>query len=156
MNVKNQVMKHCRTLIYKIRKPIEAYQLELKARYMRLRERRILLQELVANREYTAILRNHEDYEEHLARMTQEWSDLKSPQLREYHTEGLDQLVIATKRSFEQVRLTEQSPYENAQLEQLILQQQKESTLNLNNHALKDMDMSIIARALKADPIRRD
>ena len=138
------------------RKSIEAYQLELKTRYIRLRERRILFQELVANREYTAILRDHENYEAHLARMIQEWSDLKSPHLREYNIEGLDQLVTVVKSSFKQVRLTEQSPYENAQLEQLIVQQQKASILNLNNHGLKDMDMIIIARVLKADPVRRD
>ena len=134
-------------------KSIEEYQLALKSRYLRLRERSILFQELVDSGEYLTILCYYEDYEEHLARLTQEWSDLKSPQLSEYNIEGLDQLPFAVKGSLQQVRVEEEAPYDNLQLEQVILQQPVDSMLNLNNQGLRDMDIIIIARTLKAHPV---
>jgi hypothetical protein len=49
----------------------------------------------------------------------------------------------------------EQLPYENPELEELILQQQNNLILNLSNQGLTDSDTIIIAKALTDNRVRK-
>jgi hypothetical protein len=137
------------------KKKIEEYQAECINKYKRLRERYVLFNQIVATGDHITVLREHESYEQYLARMTQEWSDLKHPTLIEFNIDGLDKLKTTMTQALENVRFVEQLPYENPHLEELISQQQADSTLNLNNQGLNDFDTIIIARVLRTDTVRK-
>jgi pyruvate formate-lyase activating enzyme-like uncharacterized protein len=135
------------------KKKIEDYQTEFMNKYKRARERFVLFKQIIATGDHITVLRNHETYEQYLERMNEEWSDLKHPILIEFNIEGLEQLKANVMQSLEKVYVVEQLPYENPQLDQLILQQQADSTLNLNNQGLNDFDTIIVARALRTNTV---
>ncbi len=135
------------------KKKIEDFQVEFMNKYKRVQERFVLFRQMVATGDHITVLRDHETYEQYLERMTAEWSDLKHPILIEFNIEGLEQLKTAVMQLLENVRVVEQLQYENPQLDQLILQQQANSTLNLNNQGLNDFDTIIVARALRTNTV---
>lgn len=133
------------------KKKIEDYQEQLMNKYQRVQERYILFKQIVAAGDHITVLRERQTYEDHLNRMMDEWSKIEPPKFIEFNIDGLDQMKTTMARSIEEIRFVEKVPYENSQLEELILQQQGDPTLNLNNQGLNDFDTIIIARTLRTN-----
>lgn len=153
--IRQKIDEHERMLSEKLadadlqnRKKIEEYQIQFLEKCKRVKERHLLFQQTLVNRDYVTILQNQQENQDYLQRMTNEWADLKHPQLIEVNIEGLDQFQAVVLQSIEKVRIVEQEPYLNQQIQQLISQQQDLSTLNLNNQHLNDLDTILIAQAL--------
>lgn len=137
------------------KKRIEDYQEQLMNKYKRVQERYILFKQVVAAGEHITVLRDHQTYENHLNIMMDEWSKIEPPKFIEFNIDGLEQMKTTMVRSIEEIRFVEQVPYENSQLEELILRQQGDPTLNLNNQGLNDFDTIIIARTLRTNVVNR-
>jgi uncharacterized ubiquitin-like protein YukD len=137
------------------KKKIEEYQVELMNKWKRFQEQSILFNQRVTTGDYITILTNNEDYDQYFTRANEEWFGLKPPILIEFNIEGLDHCLATIKQSLENIRVVQQQTYENPQLEELIVQQQNNSILNLNNQGLNDFDTIIIAKALRIDLVRR-
>lgn len=135
------------------RKKLEDYHIELMNKCKRFREKLLLFRQRVTSGDYVRILRDHDNYDQYFTRADEEWFGLKPPTLIEFNIEGLDQCQVALKQSLENVRIVEQTPYENPQLEQMIVPQQNNSILNLNNQGLNDSDTIVIAQELRTNMV---
>jgi hypothetical protein len=133
------------------KKNIEEYQVQLMVKWKRFQEQSLLFSQRVTTGDYVTILQHHENYEQYITTANEEWFGLKLPVLIEFAIEGLDQCQAIVKQSMENIRVVEQGQYENPQLEELIVQQKDNSTLNLNNQGLNDFDTIIIAKALRTN-----
>lgn len=138
------------------KKKIEDHQEKLMEKYRQVRERYILFQQMVAAGEHVSVLRLRESYEEYLARKMEEWSQIKPPILIEFNIDGLEQMKTTLTHSLDEIRLIEQVPYENSLLDELILKEKGNPTLNLNNQGINDLDTMIIARALRTNTVSDD
>jgi hypothetical protein len=125
------------------------------SKWKRFRENLVLFKQRVTTRDYIPILRDRENYRPYLTRAREELVALQRPILIEFNIEGLAQCQAIIKQSLENVHVVEQLPYENPELEELILQQQNNLILNLNNQGLTDSDTIIIAKALTANRVRK-
>ncbi|CAF1090482.1 unnamed protein product [Adineta steineri] len=131
------------------KKKIEEYQIEWMQKWRNFREWRLLFKQRVTTADYVTILQHRDNYQLYFSTANEDWTNLRPPILSEYNVEGVSQVHAAVKQALENIRVVEQSPYQNPQLEELISNQKNNSTLNLNNHGLNDFDTIIIARALR-------
>jgi hypothetical protein len=133
------------------KKKLEAYQVEFMIKWKNFQDRSILFSQRVTTGDYVTILQDDNNYDQYFTTANEEWLGLKPPVLIEFAIEGLDQCQAIVKQSMENIRVVEQGQYENPQLEELIVQQKDNSTLNLNNQGLNDFDTIIIAKALRTN-----
>ncbi|CAF2156704.1 unnamed protein product [Rotaria magnacalcarata] len=133
----------------KNKKQIIEYESRILSKWHRYREQRFLFKQTMDTGDYVKVLQEYKSHEENLTQMKKEWCMLKNPTIVEYAIEGLDEVRNSLKQAMEKICVIEQPPYENAQLELCIAQQQKNSNLNLNNQKLHDADMMSIAQTLR-------
>lgn len=133
---------------------INDYERRILSQWRNLRTQRMLFNTTVEERDYVQVLRDYSTHEEYLSEADREWAKLKPPAIIEYNIEGIEECRIVLQQSIEKIRIAELPPYENARLAQIIVQQEKDSTLNLNNQGLNDFDMIIVAQTIRINQVR--
>jgi transcription termination factor NusB len=159
VSLRRIIDKHEQTMLQQIltievnqKKRMEKCKMSLKNELQSLKMRNATLEMLFSTKDHTKLIQVKQEFESYVTKTNETLQRLQMPTRTYHRLQGLDQLQEVKKKI---LQFGQYVNYSNPQLDKRIADNGKEQKLILTKSSLTDMDIKIVADALRNNTVRK-